>query len=467
MTAGSRRDRIIAAAVAGAALAVPACLLVLSGADAGRAAWDAGLYHERVIRAFIERFPAIDVSNPLTTTTPGYHVALAAFGAAISDAPIALRLAAVAVGTSFVAFVAAWCAGLRGAAQGTLLALPLACSLYVVGSAAWPLPDDAAWLLVAATLAACLRVPVTPGRAATICLSLLALVLVRQVHLWAALPAVVACAWPSDAGQARSRGRRVLAATAAVAPAFGAVAAFAVTWGGLVPPRFQSDVTGINPATPAFVLLQFAVAGIAFLPWLGPSIADAWGRRRGALVAAAAVGLALAAFPATSTDASAGRSSGWWNALASVPALAGRTNPAMLLRAPAGAVLLASALGRLAPRTRAVLGAAVVGFVAAVTATHYSWQRYHEPFVLLFLAMLSALQPAPSGERPSPRPAMLLTAGALCALLWSITWRGLAGEPVDRGQQPAPEHLMPGERFPAMPAVQSKTDPIASATGGQ
>ncbi|MBM4099939.1 MAG: hypothetical protein FJ260_08305, partial [Planctomycetes bacterium] len=153
MTAGPRRDRLVAAAVAGAALAVPAALLVVTGADAGRAAWDAGLYHERVIRSFIEQFPAIDARNPLTTTTPGYHVVLAAFGAAVSDAPLTLRLAAVAVGTSFVAFVAAWCAGLRGAAQGTLLALPLACSLYVVGSAAWPLPDDAAWLLVATTLA--------------------------------------------------------------------------------------------------------------------------------------------------------------------------------------------------------------------------------------------------------------------------------------------------------------------------
>ena len=467
MTAGPRSDRIVAAAVAGLALAVPAAVLVLSGADAGRAAWDAGLYHERVIRGFIERFPSVDVRNPLTTTTPGYHVALAAFGALVSDTPTALRLAAVAVGSSFVAFVAAWCAGLRGAAQGTLLALPLACSLYVVGSAAWPLPDDAAWLLVAATLAACLRVPVTPLRSAAIGLSLLALVLVRQVHLWAALPAVVACAWPSDAAHARSPGRRAVAAIAVVAPAFAAVAAFAAAWGGLVPPRFQSDVTGINPATPAFVLLQFAVAGIAFLPWLGPAIAGAWQRRRGTLLVAAAIGLALAAIPATTTDATAGRSSGWWNVLASVPAISGRSNPVMLLLAPAGAALLAGGLLALSPRSRAVLVAALVGFLAAVTATHYSWQRYHEPFVLLCLAMLAAMQPATGRTHRATGIAMAVSVGVLCALLWAITWAGLQGDPIDRTRQPAPEHLMPGEQFAPAPGIQSKTAPIASATGGQ
>lgn len=467
MTAGSRRDRIVAAAVAGLALAVPAAVLVLSGADSGRAAWDAGLYHERVIRAFIEQFPAIDVRNPLTTTTPGYHVALAAFGAFVSDTPTALRLAAVAVGSSFVAFVAAWCAGLRGAAQGTLLALPLACSLYVVGSAAWPLPDDAAWLLVAVALAACLGDPLTAARRAAIGLSLLALVLVRQVHLWAALPAALACAWPTDAERARPLARRAAVAAAVVLPAVAVVAAFVVAWGGLVPPRFQSDVTGINPATPAFVLLQFAVAGIAFLPWLGAAVADAWRRRGALLVVAAATGLALAAIPATTTDAAAGRSSGWWNVLASMPAIAGRSSPALLLLAPAGAALLAASLVRIAPRPRAILAAALVGFVAAVTATHYSWQRYHEPFVLLFLAMLSATQPEPARARRSPGAGMLLGIGALCALLWAITWRGLQGEPIDRALQPAPEHLLPGERFAPAPGVQSNTAPIASATGGQ
>jgi hypothetical protein len=465
LTADRRSPVGVAAAAiaAGCALAVPATVLVATGADSGRAAWDAAIYHERVIRGFIETFPAIDARNPLTTTTPGYHVAMAAFGSVVSDSPTAIRLAAVAVGTAFVGLVGGWCAARRGATQGVLLALPLACSLYVIGSAAWPLPDDAAWLLVALALAACLGDAVRGWRAAGLAATLAALVTVRQVHAWALLPAAVACLMPGPPGEHARAARRAGVAAATVLPATLALAAFVVLWGGLVPPRFRSDVTGINPATPAFVLLQFAVAGAAFLPWLAGSLRSAWTAHRAALLAAAAAGLLLAAVPATSTDADAGRSSGWWNVLGHVPAIAGRTNPAMLVLCPAGAALLASALASLRPRERAVMSAALLGFVAAVTATRFSWQRYHEPFVLMFLAMLSALQP---GGRPSARW-MAASIASLCALLWAIAWQGLSGPPVDRTEQPAPGHVAPGERFPATPGVQVKTEPSASATGGQ
>jgi hypothetical protein len=40
-------------------------------------------------------------------------------------------------------------------------------------------------------------------------------------------------------------------------------------WGGLTPPRFQNELQVVNPATPAFILLQLAVISLAFLPWLG------------------------------------------------------------------------------------------------------------------------------------------------------------------------------------------------------
>ncbi|MBU3728820.1 MAG: hypothetical protein FGM37_06160, partial [Phycisphaerales bacterium] len=442
MTRLVRRAQVYAAIFGAAAIGVPSAILVLSGADAGRAAWDAAIYHERVIRSFIEQFPWLDIRNPLTTTTPGYHAALAAFGAAVSDTPIALRLAATAVGAALVAFVAAWCAGRRGTAQGTLLALPLACSVYVIGSAAWPLPDDAAWTLVALTLALSLREPWSMRASASAAAALVALVLVRQVHIWTALPLAVACMIPPAAA---ARGghdagtplmRRVAVAAATVTPACVAVAAFVLLWRGLVPPRFQRDVTGINLATPAYVLLQFAVAGVAFLPWLGPAVAGAWSTRRTTLALAAAGALAMAAVPATVPDEAAGRYSGLWGALAWLPSVAGHSNVGVLLLAPAGGVLMASALMGIASRPRAILCAAVIGFVAAVTATHYSWQRYHEPGVLLLLAMISALQPARADRSARLRPMMALAIGALCAALWVIAWRGLHGAPVDRTEQP-------------------------------
>lgn len=457
MTRHSRRAQAYAAMLGAVAIGVPSAILALSGADSGRAAWDAAIYHERVIRSFIEQFPWIDVRNPLTTTTPGYHAALAAFGVAVSDTPTALRLAASAIGAALVAFVAAWCAGLRGTAQGALLALPLACSVYVVGSSAWPLPDDAGWLLVAVTLALCLREPWSNRMSAAAAASLVALVLVRQVHIWAALPLAVACILPASAAVRGGCGpgppptRRLAVAAAALTPGCAVIAAFFLLWHGLVPPRFQTDVTGVNLATPAFVLVQFAVAGVAFLPWLGPAVAKAWATRRTILLMAAACGVAAAVAPETMPDRDAGRYSGLWGALGWLPSIADRSNIGMLLLAPIGGMLIASALLGLSPRPRTILCAAIIGFVAAVTATHYSWQRYHEPCVLLLLAMMSALQPPPEGRRTAVQPIMLVSIGVLCALLWTVTWRGLQGDPVNRNEQPAAEHLLPGERFPAVP----------------
>ena len=71
--------------------------------------------------------------------------------------------------------------------------------------------------------------------------------------------------------------------------------------------------------------------GLAFLPWLWPAIRELWLRHRVLLLASAAAGLALAALPSTTTDQAAGRYSGFWGPLATVPTVLGRTNPAFLL----------------------------------------------------------------------------------------------------------------------------------------
>lgn len=461
---GRTRDAgtALAMAAAAAAVSVPAAWMALAGCDAGRAAWDAAVYHERVIHGFIESFPRIDASDPLTTTTPGYHLLAASFGVAISDEPLALRLLGVAIAGALLGLVAGWCARRRGAIDGLLLALPLAASPYVLGAASWNVPDDLGWLLVATTVGACLRSRGTARDAARCGAALLALVLVRQVHAWAAAPVALACLWPDGR---TTRRVRMLHAASAVLPAAAAVAAFVAAWRGLVPPRFQSDVSGWNPATPAFIALQFGAFGLAFLPWLWPAIRELWLRHRGLLLASAAAGLALAALPSTTTDQAAGRYSGFWGPLATVPTVLGRTNPAFLLACPAGMVAVVAALRRLEPRPAWILAASLLGFTLAMTATAYSWQRYHEPFVLLALAGLAAMQPG-AAARPRARAACIALAAAALA---AASWKSFSGPPVDRSEQPSARHLHPGERFPAIPGVrdQSNTVPSAAAAGGQ
>lgn len=50
------RDVLIASAIAGCAIAIPALWLVLTGNNIGRAAADSIMYHERVIRTMIFSF---------------------------------------------------------------------------------------------------------------------------------------------------------------------------------------------------------------------------------------------------------------------------------------------------------------------------------------------------------------------------------------------------------------------------
>ena len=450
--AADPRPALRAAAIAWLLAALPAAALVLAGHNAGRAAWDSTVYHEAVIRRFIADWPALDVTNPLTATTPGYHVLLAAIGVAVSPSSVALRLASVAIGASFVALVAGWCARRAGTRDGVLLALPLVASIYVLGSSAWLLPDNLGWLLVAAILALCLRPRwrATDALAAGAMLGML--VLVRQSHAWAA--AAVACAaWCGDdrPGDACAWKRppagapaRVAVAGLAMLPAALALASFASLWHGLVPPRFQTDIAQGNAAVPAYALFQFALLGAAFLPWLWVPVADAWRTRRGWMVLAAIGGLALALVPATAPDGTAGRYSGWWSILAKVPAIGGRTSPVILVAAPLGAMLLAGALCSLTARARAVLAVAVVAFIAAQSANFYAWQRYHEPFVLLVLAMVSALA---SARVPPMRVGVRVAGiGALVAVLAAVTWVSLNVAPVAPGEQPMPQHLTPEER---------------------
>lgn len=54
-------------------------------------AWDQVNYHEKVIRTFIDQWPAPDLSNYLSATTPLYHLLLASVGKLISVSPAALQ----------------------------------------------------------------------------------------------------------------------------------------------------------------------------------------------------------------------------------------------------------------------------------------------------------------------------------------------------------------------------------------
>jgi hypothetical protein len=442
--------RLAAVAAAFLILFLPAAGVALLGLNAGRGAWDATVYHEPFIRQLAADFSRFDLSNPLTATTPGYHLLLAALSQIGLGSTLALRLVTALFGGLLIATLAAWLTRRVRPVDALLLSLPLAASIYTFQASAFILPDNPAWLLVFVVIALCLRDP--PGRTRLLLASVLIAVLVftRQVHLWAA-GVVWLAAWlgvsRTDPGlftAPRRRIPRTLLSMAATLPAVAIVAWFIHHWGGLTPPRFQGDMHGGNPATPAFILVQIVVLTIGFGPWLLPAVLRAARDHAEVLLAAAALGLLLALIPATTTDPEAGRYSGWWALNAKAPVLFGRTSALFLILSPLGAVLIAGPLLALPHRARWTLLGTLTAFTMAQSATFFSWQRYHEPFLILFLAMLAGLQPPQLRATPFARlrlPAM----AALCLLLAAISAQALRGPPVAPGTPPPAKHTSPDD----------------------
>ncbi len=208
-------------------------------------------------------------------------------------------------------------------------------------------------------------------------------------------------------------------AVAVTLPAFGVVYAFVRLWGGLSPPAFQEDAQGLNPAAPAFIMAQVGLFSLFFAGWLIGPARELVTKRRSALLVAVGAGLVIALVPATSYSVDAGRFSGLWNAARDTPLVFGRVSPLIVVLAIGGVVASAAWFLALPLRSRWIALAALIAFIAAQTASHNCWQRYHEPFILILMAVLTRdLDPhdAPSPplsppSSPSSQPSSVLRAG--------------------------------------------------------
>lgn len=377
----------------------------------GRAAADHLNYHEPVIHTFAREWPTPDLSNYHSATTPLYHLLLAATEAAFDPTRRALMLEA-SLFTAGLLGLLAWSLPVRTGLR-VVLVLPLLGSMYVLFPGIWLLPDNAAWLGVLLVLLVALRSRTKFRLLISSGVVLLLLVLTRQIHIWAG-GVVWAAAWlGSDAGpepdlsaplrpaarvrellgRLPARLQRLLPAIAVTLPAFAAVGYFFSLWHGFVVPRYQEGdhggYHGWNAATAAFHL---AIIG-SFAPLYA---GFAWrGLRRlfhspGVLFGVIALALIVTILPVTTYDASVGRKSGLWNLVKAAPVIAGHTSTVLIVLAPFGAVLVAGLLAQMRARTGWIFLGAIVAFVAAQTMSPQLWQRYHEPFILMMLALMSA-----------------------------------------------------------------------------
>jgi hypothetical protein len=422
---------------------------ILTGNLRGRGAGDQLNFHEPTIRALAADWPRFDFRGEeyLTATTPGYHLALAAGAKAGLGSPTGQRLLGLALSVGFLLTLALW-VGRRCSAWETLaIGLPVASSLYVFNSGAWMLPDNTGWWGVLGVLLIALRPKFDARMLVGGGVILVLLVLVRQVHLWAA-GVLWAAAWMGPAAEPerplladpnRRIPRTVLAIGAAV-PAFAILAIFMRHWGGLTPPNFQNYYPGLMAslrggnildkaplAAPAFILSLLGLGSVFFGAYFAGPLLELSRRRPWAPAAAALAGLLAAAIPAT-TYSKDGRWSGIWNATKKLPAIADHSSPLILALATGGAVCLLGWCVALRQRERWIMLGALAGFTAAQAASGQLWQRYSEPFILIVLALMATLVSGPHAAPATPLLRRLRIAGplALAGVLLLVTVTKLA-----------------------------------------
>ena len=226
---------------------------------------------------------------------------------------------------------------------------------------------------------------------------LVALVLLRQIHLWTA-GVLLAAAWLGPAGGNAGAGgpasRRFVRATFmafAAVPAVALLGWFVHLWHGLVVPTFQAGEhahQGPNPAVPAMVLAVAGVWGIFYTGFLAPRAVELRRQWRWLLFGAVAAAV-VASVPHTGFDQDAGRWSGLWNVVRRLPTFADRSPPLVAMAALGGATLVAWSLA-LPRRDGWLFLVAWAGFTAAHTANREAWHRYYEPFTVVVFSLAAA-----------------------------------------------------------------------------
>ncbi len=454
--------------------------VILSGLIPHRVAYDQLLYHQQAIEIFARQWPSPDLSDYLSATTPGFHLALSLLVRAGLIGVMGMQW--ICAGITFAMLW--WLGGVAVTSlrpwHAAAAVMPVGLSMYVFASGVWVLPDNLAWLGVLAVTLLALAPRFDVRHLALGGILLVALVCTRQVHAWTA-GLLIAAAWlspvrhPGDAragamptglvGDLRELlvarlGRRcVMAALAALAclPATLVLVHFYGLWGGLVPPTFQYQYHMANPAGPAFVLAVFGFVACFSAGWVLPRLVEGLRTRPAFVAGFMLAGFLLAVLPVTTAgtnaDYFAGRRSGLWDIAARLPMIAGHASVFIIALATVGAAALGACLSSWRGRPALIVACAFVGYGLAMAAGGELWQRYAEPFALIMMVVVLGLE---SVHRVQPRrgePGRLerlapLGACVLALLFVALNVRDIRKPNTQRVTDPAPPSVTPSEQHP-------------------
>ncbi len=405
---------------------------------------DAIKYHIPVIREMAENWPAVDIVNYRSATSPGYHYVLAgAMRAGVSET--GLRWINLLAGCAFVGVVGAFAGTIVGWRAAALFGFPLVASSYVLCSTAWITTDNAALACVAVAVGCAAfgggtaRASVVGGIGATLAVA------VRQLHIWPIAPLALSmkagsgllgsipgvrdlCAGLGLVEERRELNwTRFIVGSVAVLLPVALLAFFVWKWQGLMPPAYrEKHASGVSLSMPAFSLSLAAIFG-------GAMLASAWESVKALRLndpyvwGAVSIGLFVSVVPPTGWNAGAGRMHGWmWEIVRLFPSPF-ECSPVFVAFAPIGAVALlvywraAAANGR--KRAATILLFAGICWCAAQMMNAQAWHRYAEPPVLAGIVWLASLA-LPSREVRARWPALVrvgLIAGPLALAAWLLT----------------------------------------------
>lgn len=450
----------------------------------GRATFDQVLFHQHTIDAMVPTWPVFHLTYPehYVAMTPGFHWVLAGVVRLTGIGDPGLRLVGLALSVATFSGLSVLLSRRCGAVLGPVLIAPFMASVYVASSSAWTLADNAGWMWVYLLALAALLGRTSTTWAIAVGFGLLLAVWTRQNLLFLAAPLWVA-AWLSEAPRGPacsnpfvgvpSRAKNLVPLALATLPSIASLAYLHRVWGGFVPYEFQGQYDGANPSNLALQLVMLGGLSIFFIPAMLGVGEEGWRQRckgdfRRAMpwmiASGALAGLVTAMVP-TTPDAEAGRAGLVWNAAHKLNVLGpiGDCNPLVVVVAAAGGALLVVILTCAPARQRWILGALFAGFGVAQGASSEVWQRYHEPFALLFLALATMVAVGARTPAMRRRPMAQIAPIAILALGMAVTtavllwqreiapWRRGENQMPANPQLPAPPADAPEQSTPIEP----------------
>ncbi len=271
------------------------------------------------------------------------------------------------------------------------LSLVLALSPFFFGQAFRVLTDDPTWLFVVAALDCLVAYALGPrtGRLAAFAALACAATLMRQFSAWLFVPAAVALA-----GSGLPT-RRFVAGAAALCAGLLPLVLLTSLWGGLLPRGSGSGGLGHPPALSS-LLLSLAVVGaygVLLMPAKEIARLPHSLRRRGGLIAAAAMAVAGVTLAAGALRGVVGRdpySLGWLSFAGRLYPGAQGTSLLLWVLVPIGAaVAVTLVLTRWRTTVDRVLVVSLLGLLAATMIGPAWYQRYVDFPVLLLLSSLA------------------------------------------------------------------------------